>query len=52
VVDGRSWSEFAKVHHAELWPERRTEVPRKTPESIGLFEDWKTLDATAGGRHQ
>ena len=31
VVDGRSWSEFAKEHHAELWPERKTEQLRKPP---------------------
>ena len=23
AVDGHSWSEFAKAHHAELWPERK-----------------------------
>jgi hypothetical protein len=31
TVDGRSWSEFAKEHHAELWPERKKEQLRKPP---------------------
>lgn len=29
VVDGRTWSEFVKEHHAELWPEREKGPQRK-----------------------
>lgn len=38
VVDGRSWSEFAKEHHAELWPEQKTEQERKPPMFAGVEE--------------
>jgi hypothetical protein len=31
IVDGRSWSEFAKEHHAELWPEKKTKSQPTPP---------------------
>ena len=31
MVDGRSWSEFAKEHHAELWPEKKTKFQSLPP---------------------
>jgi hypothetical protein len=37
IVDGRPWSEFAKDHHAELWPERKPEMRRKPPQSVELW---------------
>jgi len=37
VVNGCPWSEFAKTHHAELWPKRKAKTTqRKQPESVGL----------------
>jgi hypothetical protein len=35
VVDGATWSDFAKEHYAELWPER-IDVPKKPSVSVGL----------------
>ena len=32
IIDGRSWGEFAKEHHAELWP-RPDALGRKQPET-------------------
>jgi hypothetical protein len=37
VVDGRSWSAFAKEHHSQLWPERKTEQ-RRPQMFAGLVE--------------
>lgn len=37
VVDGRAWSDFAKEHEAELWPERT--APKKNSQSVPLFAD-------------
>jgi hypothetical protein len=38
IVDGHSWSDFAKEHHAELWPEKtaqlRTETSGKKQDSM------------------
>jgi hypothetical protein len=34
VIDGCSWSEFARQHHAELWPG----VRRKPPRGVGVVE--------------
>lgn len=31
MVDGHSWSEFAKEHHAELWPEKKTKPQSEPP---------------------
>jgi hypothetical protein len=34
VVDGRSWSEFAKAHHAQLWPDRETKSQHKAVTAV------------------
>lgn len=35
VVDGRTWTDFAKEHEAELWPE---ETAKKKPINVGQTE--------------
>ncbi len=43
VVDGRPWSEFAKEHEAELWPERTAKkkaAPKRSSPSRRLGETW------------
>lgn len=40
VVDGRSWSEFAREHEAELWPERTAKKKAcQRVESASLFAE-------------
>ena len=36
IVDGQRWSEFAKEHHAALWPEEPDALGRKQPEGAQL----------------
>ena len=38
IVDGRSWSEFAKEHHDQLWPNKKTESRRKPPLFAGIVD--------------
>lgn len=40
IVDGHPWSEFAKEHHAELWPEpeRKPQPERRPPMFAGVEE--------------
>jgi hypothetical protein len=37
VVDGRTWSDFAKEHEAALWPARTAQ--KKNSQSVPLFAD-------------
>lgn len=45
VVDGRTWTDFAKEHEAELWPERTAQ--KKDSHSVGaapLFADKRSAN--------
>jgi hypothetical protein len=42
IVDGHSWSEFAKEHHAELWPEKKTKSQPTPP----MFADQGEMRAS------
>lgn len=44
VVDGQSWSAFTKVHHAELWPEKKTKSQPTPPMFAGQGEMRATYD--------
>jgi hypothetical protein len=42
VVDGRAWSDFAKAHEAELWPERVKKKAAGSDQSMPLFVERKS----------
>ncbi len=49
IVDGRSWSEFAKEHYAELWPEKKkkTEQQRR-PQMFADLDDTSSQKVPLG----